>query len=236
MRQNRSPSLLVQITSFKCTFIHVSQLTRWPLYVSPFLSSTSCDSVVERNEKKNLSVCQQAPRREKSQIFVDVGRSIRARSTRVSGGARAVSRHPRVRETRERVFARRNCRLDVPSGGLGTSSAARGAASRAVVVLDCGTRAITLRRVNLSPTTEVSRRGKQGLRVRSSGSVSENDRGRWVCVTDLPGAVACGDARAAARVRPANRISRKGPKTRSPVTRHQCLHRRVFINFAPAGF
>ena len=159
-----------------------------------------------------------------------------ARDRRASRAARAPCRHPRVRETRERVFARRNRRLDVPSGGLGTSSAARGAASRAVVVLDCGTRAITLRRVNLSPTAEVSRRGKQGLRARSSGSVSEKDRGHWVCVTDLPGAVACGDARAAARVRPANRISRKGPKTRSPVTRHQCLHRRVFINFAPAGF
>ena len=100
MRQNRSPSLLVHITSFKCTFIHVSQLTRWPLYVSPFLSSTSCDSVVERDEKKNVSVCQQAPRREKSQIFVDVGRSIRARSTRVSGGARAMSTPAGTRDAR----------------------------------------------------------------------------------------------------------------------------------------
>ena len=180
-----------------------------------------------RREKECVSLSASSSAREES----DLRRRravIRARSTRVSGGARAVSRHPRVRETRERVFARRNRRLDVPSGGLGTSSAAKGAASRAVVVLDCGTRAITLRRVNLSPTAEVSRRGKQGLRARSSGSVSEKDRGHWVCVTDLPGAVACGDARAAARVRPASRISREGPKTRSPA--------RVFINFAPAGF
>ena len=219
--------MLVQITSFKCTFIHVSQLTRWPLYVSPFLSSTSCGA-------------------KKGGFVSDAARAVRSSST--SGGrlprdrlnARLGRRARRVRAPAEKArgwgLARRKRRLDVPLGGPGTSSAARGAASRAVVVLDCGTRAITLRRVNLSPTAEVSRRGKQGLRARSSGSVSENDRGRWVCVTDLPGAVACGDARAAARVRPANRISRKGPKTRSPVTRHQCLHRRVFINFAPAGF
>mmetsp|Transcript_27526 Transcript_27526/g.68931 ORF Transcript_27526/g.68931 Transcript_27526/m.68931 type:complete len:127 (-) Transcript_27526:20-400(-) len=41
MRQNRSPSLEVQITSRRCTFIQVSQLTKWPLYVSPFFSSTN---------------------------------------------------------------------------------------------------------------------------------------------------------------------------------------------------
>jgi len=57
MRQKRSPScgrlegrrrrvsvaraLDVHITSRKCRFIHVSQLTRLPLYVSPFFSSCS---------------------------------------------------------------------------------------------------------------------------------------------------------------------------------------------------
>ena len=35
-------ALEVQITSRRCRFIHVSQLTRLPLYVSPFFSSTSC--------------------------------------------------------------------------------------------------------------------------------------------------------------------------------------------------
>lgn len=32
---------LVWTTSFSVKFIHVSQLTRWPLRVSPFFSSTS---------------------------------------------------------------------------------------------------------------------------------------------------------------------------------------------------
>lgn len=31
----------VQMTSRKLMFIHVSQLTKWPLYVSPFFSSTN---------------------------------------------------------------------------------------------------------------------------------------------------------------------------------------------------
>ena len=34
-------ALEVQMTSRKCRFIHVSQLTRLPLYVSPFFSSTN---------------------------------------------------------------------------------------------------------------------------------------------------------------------------------------------------
>ena len=39
--QNLSPSLLVQMTSFRWTFIHVSHWLIVPLKVSPFLSSTS---------------------------------------------------------------------------------------------------------------------------------------------------------------------------------------------------
>lgn len=42
MLQNLSPSLLVQITSFKQTFMKLSTDTKWPLYVSPLLSSTNC--------------------------------------------------------------------------------------------------------------------------------------------------------------------------------------------------
>lgn len=38
---NLSPSALVWTTSLRVRFIQVSQLTRWPLKVSPFLSSTS---------------------------------------------------------------------------------------------------------------------------------------------------------------------------------------------------
>lgn len=37
-----SVTLEVQMTSFRCRFIHVSHSTRWPLYVSPLFSSTSC--------------------------------------------------------------------------------------------------------------------------------------------------------------------------------------------------
>ena len=134
MRQNRSPSLLVQITSFKCTFIHVSQLTRWPLYVSPFLSSTSCGA-------------------KKGGFVSDAARAVRSSST--SGGrlprdrlnARLGRRARRVRAPAEKArgwgLARRKRRLDVPLGGPGTSSAARGAASRAVVVLDSGALPIT---------------------------------------------------------------------------------------------
>ena len=42
-------TLEVQMTSLRFMFIQLSQLTRWPLYVSPFFSSTSC------KEKKNAS-------------------------------------------------------------------------------------------------------------------------------------------------------------------------------------
>ena len=50
--QKRSPSREVQITSRRQMFIQLSQLTRWPLYVSPFLSSTSigCPCDVRRSE------------------------------------------------------------------------------------------------------------------------------------------------------------------------------------------
>jgi len=43
MRGQRSywRTLEVQMTSLSCMFIQLSQLTRWPLYVSPFFSSTS---------------------------------------------------------------------------------------------------------------------------------------------------------------------------------------------------
>ena len=34
-------TLEVHMTSLSWMFIHVSQLTRWPLYVSPFFNSTS---------------------------------------------------------------------------------------------------------------------------------------------------------------------------------------------------
>jgi hypothetical protein len=48
----------VQITSLRWMFIHVSQLTRCPLYVSPFFSSTSWDhnsfnSTVRTNNRLN---------------------------------------------------------------------------------------------------------------------------------------------------------------------------------------
>ena len=35
-------TLEVQMTSLRFMFIQLSQLTRWPLYVSPFFSSTNC--------------------------------------------------------------------------------------------------------------------------------------------------------------------------------------------------
>jgi len=48
--QNRSPSALVWYTSRRVTFIKLSQSTRWPLKVTPFLSSTSCCAKGEREE------------------------------------------------------------------------------------------------------------------------------------------------------------------------------------------
>ena len=221
MRQNRSPSLLVQITSFKCTFIHVSQLTRWPLYVSPFLSSTSCANGTRagrtRRRKWMMSggACQRRERRKKASrpIFVDAGRSIRARSP-ASRAARAPCRD--TAEARDaRAGARETKRrLDVPWGGPGTSSAARGAASRAVVVLDCGTRPITraagesvsdrwgLTARRAGAPFAIERLGSSRT-IEDAGSVSPSRRARWRVATP----------RGRARLPQQSRISREGQKT-----------------------
>ena len=201
MRQNRSPSLLVQITSFKCTFIHVSQLTRWPLYVSPFLSSTSCANGpnagrTRRRKRTRGASATRAKKRKKAsrQIFVDAGRSIRARSP-ASRAARAPCRD--TAEARDARAGPRETkrRLDVPWGGPGTSSAARGAASRAVVVLDCcGTRPITraagesvsdrwgLTARRAGAPFAIERLGSSRM-IEDAGSVSPSRRARWRVAT-----------------------------------------------------
>ena len=63
--QKRSPSREVQITSRRQMFIQLSQLTRWPLYVSPFLSSTSmgCPCDVRRSERGSTIPRHWAPSR-----------------------------------------------------------------------------------------------------------------------------------------------------------------------------
>ena len=40
----------VQMTSRSLTFIQLSHCTMWPLYVSPFFSSTSCIKMTCRHE------------------------------------------------------------------------------------------------------------------------------------------------------------------------------------------
>jgi hypothetical protein len=191
----------VQITSFKCTFIHVSQLTRWPLYVSPFLSSTSCANGpnagrTRRRKRTRGASATRAKKRKKAsrQIFVDAGRSIRARSP-ASRAARAPCRD--TAEARDARAGPRETkrRLDVPWGGPGTSSAARGAASRAVVVLDCcGTRPITraagesvsdrwgLTARRAGAPFAIERLGSSRM-IEDAGSVSPSRRARWRVAT-----------------------------------------------------
>lgn len=42
MHNSRRLTFEVQMTSRSLTFIQLSHCTMWPLYVSPFFSSTSC--------------------------------------------------------------------------------------------------------------------------------------------------------------------------------------------------
>lgn len=127
------------------------------------------------------------------QIFVDAGRSIRARSP-ASRAARAPCRD--TAEARDARAGPRETkrRLDVPWGGPGTSSAARGAASRAVVVLDCGTRPITraagesvcdrwgLTARRAGAPFAIERLGSSRT-IEDAGSVSPSRRARWRVAT-----------------------------------------------------
>ena len=177
MRQNRSPSLLVQITSFKCTFIHVSQLTRWPLYVSPFLSSTSCANGTRagRTRRRKWMMSGGACQRESE----EKKRAVRSSSTRGGRFARDRPRlarrarrvgTPRRRETRGRGLARQNVGSTYHGVALGRLQQREGQHLARWWFWTAARGRSRVRRANLSATAGVSRREERGLRSRSSGS------------------------------------------------------------------
>ena len=150
----------------------------------------------EAKKKNEGRVSDESEERKKAsrQIFVDAGRSIRARSP-ASRAARAPCRD--TAEARDARAGPRETkrRLDVPWGGPGTSSAARGAASRAVVVLDCcGTRPITraagesvsdrwgLTARRAGAPFAIERLGSSRM-IEDAGSVSPSRRARWRVAT-----------------------------------------------------
>lgn len=150
----------------------------------------------EAKKKNEGRVSDESEERKKAsrQICVDAGRSIRARSP-ASRAARAPCRD--TAEARDARAGPRETkrRLDVPWGGPGTSSAARGAASRAVVVLDCcGTRPITraagesvsdrwgLTARRAGAPFAIERLGSSRM-IEDAGSVSPSRRARWRVAT-----------------------------------------------------
>ena len=89
----RSRTRDVQMTSRRMMFIKLSQLTKWPLYVSPLFSSTSCAQKAHRRAPQRTAANE---RRER-----DGRAAFQLESTLAHKGARALARLGKARSHRQ---------------------------------------------------------------------------------------------------------------------------------------